>query len=440
MRDVAMPNRFAALVSIAAFVLVTFYASGAVAGDVATRMYRNNPAGTGELLAAVEFESLELAWAHPTTLATGSDRGYLVPIVGKGKLYYATQGNVECLNASTGKVVWHIRDSEVRFNPQGLGDKYNGIGHVVSVCEGTVLVPTDNGKLFGLDASDGRRRWVYETEGWITNAVVDCQTVYFTDARGVIALNCSDGRELWRLDVGGIPEPECMVVVADQGVYYATKTGKLHKATATTGKLIWSATLWERGNHMMVNGTFCSKDGVLYVSTIGLEKHHGVRKKILKINADDGAVISTAPIGSDRTRTGLQTDGKHLIVFGLHNPGCVRTEDFGPIWRIRRAATSAPEIANSYDMQYGGATIVGRQIMYVNYLKGAPFWVTDITTGRAIMRIRKPDDEDFTTRAFRAPSGYFKTGTKEGWMYVGAGGGILAFKGRCVNIVDDEDK
>lgn len=404
------------------------------ADDVATTMYRNNPAGTGELIGAVEFESLELAWSHRTELTDPSQYGHLVPIVGDGRIYYAATGGIECLDAFSGSVQWTVRDDDLQFRPAGVGSRYNGVGHVVSLCGETLLVPTDNGKMLGRSTKDGSLKWTFRSTGWITNAVIVDQVAYFTDGKGLVALNCADGKLAWRFDPGSPPEQECMVVVADDGVYFATQNGKLHKVSLDRRAIEWSAVLWQDSDQM-VNGTFCCKNGELYVSTISLDKHYGAAKRLLKINAADGEIIASAPIGSDRTRTGLQTNGEQLIVFGLHNPGCVSTQDLQQSWRIRRAATSPSDIANSYDMQYGGATIVGGQIMYVNYLTDAPFWVTNITNGKPLIRVRKPGDEKFTTRAFRAPSGYFKSGTTEGWMYYGAGGGILGLKGTCVHTI-----
>jgi len=87
--------------------------------------------------------------------------------------------------------------------------------------------------------------------------------------------------------------------------------------------------------------------------------------RILKIDVRTGKTIQRN-IGSGLTRTGTQVTHDYLLVFGVHNPGCVHASDLSRFFPIIRCARAPRGTSMTYDMQYSGATIVGKQILYLN--------------------------------------------------------------------------
>jgi len=386
--------------------------------DIATRMYRNNTAGTGELYSAPEFESLQVKWIYP---GSGIDSKYLAPIVGKNRVFVAQGQTVICLDMFNGEELWKVTNPALRVNQRPK--QYTGIGQIPSTSGNRVFVPSDNGCLLALDDTDGSQLWRFKSEGWISNPVIIDGNVNFTDANGLVVLDIETGNLQWRLNAGGRPEPSCMTVVADGAVYYGTVDGRLHKVSLVQRKKTWTTDLGGRE----INGTFCYDDGYLYV-----ELHNPIR--LLKIDARNGKIVQQCGAGSGLTRSGLQVTGDYLLVFGVHNPGCVHASDLSRFFPIKRRAVYPKGIGMTFDMQYSGATIVGKQILYLNACgrHPSPVWVTRLTeTGfQPEIEVEPPGDNPMFFHGYRAPSCYFPPDTDEGWVYVGVNGGIVGLKGK----------
>lgn len=387
------------------------------AGEIATSMYRNNPAGTGELLGAPEFVSLEIAWVYPTP---AFDSRYLGPIYGDGKVYFVEKQTVVALNAITGEQMWQAQSDAVSVTPRL--QQYTGIGPVAATTPDKVLVPCDNGNLVALNSKDGSLVWTARLNGLITNPVVVDSTVYVTDDDGLAAVDCDDGRVLWRVDAGGQPEPFAMAVITDGHAYYGTQDGRIHKIDIARRE---NAATFDLGGRE-INGTFCYDKGFLYV---GL--HAPIR--ILKTDTETGERIQR-DAGSGLTRSGMQVTGDYLLVFGVHNPGCVHASDLSRFFSIKRRALFPKGVGMTYDMQYTGATIVGKQILYLNACgrEPSPVWVTRLTPNGFVPEIEvdPPADSPTFFQGYRAPTCYFPADSEIGWVFVGVSGGIVGLKGR----------
>jgi outer membrane protein assembly factor BamB len=192
-----------------------------------------------------------------------------------------------------------------------------------------VLVPSDNGTLLALNTYDGSVSWTFVSRGWISNPVIVDRVAYVTDNQGMAAVDYEKGGLLWRVDAGGKPERFCMVVVHGDSAFYGTEDGRLHRISVSRRKKIWSLDL----PGCVINGPFCYQDGFLYV---GL--HAPIR--ILKIEADTLEVIRR-DTGSGLTRSGMQVTDDYLLVFGVHNPGCVHAPDLSRFFGIKRRKTTS---------------------------------------------------------------------------------------------------
>jgi len=122
--------------------------------------------------------------------------------------------------------------------------------------QGVIVARTNDGKLFGLNAKNGERLWVYETtvpslslRGVGAPLVVD-ETVFAGFANGkVAALSVSNGKLLWEKVIAlakGRSELERLVDVDaelryDGGTLYAVAfQGRLVALDATSGRILWA--------------------------------------------------------------------------------------------------------------------------------------------------------------------------------------------------------
>ena len=87
----------------------------------------------------------------------------------------------------------------------------------------------------------------------------------------------------------------------------------------------------------------------------------------------------------------------------------------------------------TYDMQYSGATIVGKQILYLNACgnQPSPVWVTRLTDEgfKPEVEVDPPNDTPTFFHGYRAPACYFPADSDEGWVFVGVSGGVVGLRG-----------
>ena len=163
--------------------------------------------------------------------------------IGAGIVLIGTsKGNVHAYDTA-GKLLWKAKlSSEILSVP-----RYS---------DGLVIVRTGDNHIFGLNATDGARKWVYER---ITPAlslrssvgiVVEEGVVYAGFAGGkLVAIRADNGKLLWEATVAqpkGVTEIEriaditSLPVVDGAFVYAVAYQGKIAAVDRTTGKLAWN--------------------------------------------------------------------------------------------------------------------------------------------------------------------------------------------------------
>lgn len=141
--------------------------------------------------------------------------------------------------------------------------------------DGIVIVRTGDSKIYGIDATDGSRRWVYNRRGPAltlrssAGVVVDGGAVYAGFAGGkLIALRADNGKLLWETAVAqpkGVTEIERIAditsvpMIDDSVVYAVAYQGKVAAVDRLSGRIIWSRLL------SSLNG-LAVEDGRIYVS------------------------------------------------------------------------------------------------------------------------------------------------------------------------------
>lgn len=232
-----------------------------------------------------------------------------------GYVYAAsTAGGIHKIDEVSGEAVWSVNLEEMLSGGVGVGGNLVMAGsqrgtlyaysldgqplwksHLSSEIlstpvyfDGLVIVRTGDSKIYGIDANDGSRRWVYNRRGPAltlrssAGVVVDGGAVYAGFAGGkLIALRADNGKLLWETAVAqpkGVTEIERIaditsVPMIDEGVVYAVAyQGKVAAVDRLSGQIIWSRLLSSLNGLAVENGRIyvSQAEGSLY--SLGEEK------------------------------------------------------------------------------------------------------------------------------------------------------------------------
>jgi outer membrane protein assembly factor BamB len=235
--------------------------------------------------------------AHPTSGA-GKSGARVAPVFADGKIFVAgVDGDIAALDAASGRTLWSRRagqrhgfilhhgqnsvrwaggpavdgnllvvgglEGEVHALDAGSGaDRWQAqvsseVIAPAAIADGIVVVRTDDGRLFGLNAADGTRRWVYDRaavpalslRGNATPRIVDGVIYAGEDSGKLVALRLSDGNVLWeqtlapgegRTELARLQDIDGGIAVADGVVYAAGYQGMTAAVIAASGRPLWT--------------------------------------------------------------------------------------------------------------------------------------------------------------------------------------------------------
>jgi len=163
----------------------------------------------------------------------------------------ALDGQVQAFSASNGADLWETQLSSEIISAPAIGN-------------GVVAVRTHDGRVFGLDAKDGHRLWVFDRATvpilslrGNASPVIDGDAVFVGEDNGkVIALRTTDGAEVWEQQIAsgeGRTELERIQDVdgalkVDSGVVYAAGyRGQTAALIAQSGRPLWTHDLSSYG-------------------------------------------------------------------------------------------------------------------------------------------------------------------------------------------------
>lgn len=217
-----------------------------------------------------------------THLGTSEDNDF-TPVLDNGFIYAASaNGELVKLTATDGKQVWRINSGEAFSGGVGVGVNlilvgtangyvsaydFNGkllwkskvSSQVLSapkVDYNTVVVRCGDSRIYGLNAADGARKWIYERTSpplslrSSAGVVLDDGAAYAGFAGGkLIALRVEDGKVIWEVTVAqpkGTTEIERIADITSQPfvdgplVYAVAYQGKVAAVDRASGRIAWS--------------------------------------------------------------------------------------------------------------------------------------------------------------------------------------------------------
>jgi eukaryotic-like serine/threonine-protein kinase len=163
--------------------------------------------GDGELI-ALDLASGAVRWRYKTA---ENLIGESSPAVANGTVYVGDLGGIlHAVNAADGRGRWTFKTgTEIKSSPTVAGD--------------VVLIGSYDGHLYALDARSGRQRWKFLTNGNVhaTPAVSADGLTFVAGCDGQFrAIRISDGREVYKIDVGAYTGAS-PIVVGDRA-YFGT--------------------------------------------------------------------------------------------------------------------------------------------------------------------------------------------------------------------------
>lgn len=237
----------------------------------------NPPAELNEIQATVKARVL---WSFNIGEAERYD---FSPTTDGGMAYVASaQGELAKVDYSTGKLIWRIKVADHLSGGVGLGSNLVFVGtpkgqllafdfngksawtaqlssEVLSApksADGIVVVRAGDNKIYGLNANDGSRKWVYERNNPALSlrssagVVIDSGVVFAGFAGGkLVALRLEDGRLGWESAIAqpkGVTEIEriaditSLPVVDGPMVYAVAYQGRIAAIDRVNGKMVWN--------------------------------------------------------------------------------------------------------------------------------------------------------------------------------------------------------
>ena len=113
----------------------------------------------------------------------------------------------------------------------------------LALAGGTVFAGSTDDKVYALRASDGHRRWTFQTRSAVQSkiAAADGRVYAGSNDASVYALRAGDGHPLWTFPAGGAVQSA--IVVAGSVVYAASDDETLYALQVSDGTRLWSTSL-----------------------------------------------------------------------------------------------------------------------------------------------------------------------------------------------------
>jgi outer membrane protein assembly factor BamB len=148
-------------------------------------------------------------------------------------------GYLMALRAGSGETLWQFKFPEV-------GSRYGDMGgHVTSpvVVEGLVLAGAGQA-FYALNAETGQTAWVFQMDEPVSSsAAISDETVFFSDFKGLYAVDLKTGIERWRF----VPETgtvaRLFAPVVSEGYVITTSGETAYALDPQTGHLLWQRSI-----------------------------------------------------------------------------------------------------------------------------------------------------------------------------------------------------
>lgn len=249
--------------------------------DISERVFGREAVEPPESLAEIkETVSVKLLWQAKLSSAEIYD---FTPAVEAGYVYAASaEGELSKLDMTNGAQAWRVNVGEKLSGGVGAGGSLVIVGtqkgsvyaydisgklqwksrlssEILSApkyFDGLVIVRTGDSRIYGINANDGSRKWVYDRTGPALSlrssagVVVDGGAVYAGFAGGkLISIRADNGKMMWEASVAqpkGVTEIERIADITSLPfvdgplVYAVAYQGRIAAVDRTSGRIVWN--------------------------------------------------------------------------------------------------------------------------------------------------------------------------------------------------------
>jgi outer membrane protein assembly factor BamB len=292
------PNRFFIIFSL--ILLAGCSALTEFRSDMSDKIFGREPPNPPAALE--EFKPTYTAKIDWSSNIGATERYDYTPALDSSAVYAANaKGEITKLDATNGNQLWRINVGEPISGGVGIGTgivlvgSKKGYVHAYDTAgkalwkakvsseilsapryfDGLVIVRTGDNHIFGLDATDGTRKWVYERVAPALSLrssvgiVVDSGAVYAGFAGGkLVAIRADNGKLLWEATVAqpkGVTEIERIADITSLPfvdgplVYAVAYQGRIAAVDRRSGKVVWNRDISSYTG-------LSAEDGKVYVS------------------------------------------------------------------------------------------------------------------------------------------------------------------------------
>jgi outer membrane protein assembly factor BamB len=319
-------------------------------------------AGDGRV-AALDRQDGKVMWTFPAKGGLPVNAVYGKPALLSDKVYVGDYaGNVFALNRSTGTSIWM---RAVKLPDQ---EKASPIVGGLAISGDTLLVASEDGHLYALDANDNAERWRFPKQGamgkvWSTPSVSNGVVFFGSLDHTIFAVDLATGAEKWRRTTEGAVSGQALI--HDGLVYVGSFDRTMYALDAATGEVRWKAA----GDNWFWAGP--TTDGrSLYAGTVGgslyaFDLKTGALQWQIKTKA--AIVTPVVPVGD---RLAVVTEDGKFRAFQASNG----QEQW--VLDLEERVRSQPVIAGSDGVVY--LTDLKFRVRALNALRGTIGWIQQL--------------------------------------------------------------
>jgi len=366
----AAPN--SKLMSVLLLTTMVLSGCGAMssAGKSVTGLFgsKDHPADAPTVLDKEFKPSIKVTEVWSKRIGKGTDEFYLklAPAIIDGLLFVADHsGHLAATELATGKVIWNIRDKNVRYTGgPGGGD-------------GMVLIGTGDARVIARDSASGKVKWVAKVASEVLappragNGV----TIARTGDGKVYGLKSATGASLWIYDLS-VPtltlRGNSAPVIDDDLVIVGFDNGRLAALELATGKPRWDSPLAiASGRSDLERMVDVDSDPVVQGATVYVASLHG---QVAALSVLDGRIDWTREISS---YSDVALGGGRVYI----------TDEDGAIWALDRESGTSLWKQDGLKRRYATAPTFFRSYVVVGDFEGYVHWL-DAGTGDIVFRMQ----------------------------------------------------
>ncbi len=216
----------------------------------------------------------------------------LAPVASENSVVFVTMdGVIQCVDAETGNQNWALR-----YTTEGEKISYEVAQPVIS--GDNVFFGFGNGLVLGLNISDGKEVWRKNLGDRINSSpiVVSGKLIVADYSKEVAAFRSYNGEEVWKTELS---EPVIAQLASDgKTVFVSGVFGTIYAVDVEIGTIVWQSNIEDS----VVNGSCLVGDSLFVPTTSG---------KIVNVNKLTGEVINS--VQSDVPSTGVVSAGDNLL-------------------------------------------------------------------------------------------------------------------------------